>query len=167
MEIIPEIPENNIMCNLQYHSGPKWSAANCASLIICCYYYNIPGVKTVSYQLTFCQHFPSKFDPKTSLQSLIFPTSGPVQQSYKEAVKGTVRMAAAVGSNSSTCRPVPGWQVIIPLHAVERGHLSLRCRDDIYTCASLDIKNMIYIYILTFFGIHSCLFINFFIYLFI
>ena len=69
--------------------------------------------RKISYQLTFCQHVPSKFDFKKSLQSLIFPTSGPVQQSYKEAVKGTVRMAAAVGSNSSTCRPVPGRQVII------------------------------------------------------
>lgn len=88
----------------------------------------------------------------------MFPTSGPVQQSYKEAVKGTVRMAAAVGSNSSTCRPVPGRQVIIPLHAVERWHLFL---SDCMYC------RMIYTHvhpsqepdILYLFGVHSCLFI--------
>ena len=47
--------------------------ANCASLITCCYYYNIPGVKTVSYQLTFCQHVPSKFDFKKISSIFDFP----------------------------------------------------------------------------------------------
>lgn len=103
--------------------------------------------RKISYQLTFCQHVPSKFDFKQNLFNLWFSQ---LQGQFSKVTRKQSRVLQGWLQQWEATHPLVvqylAGKSSSSLHAVERGHLSLHCRDDIYTCASLDIKNMIYIY---------------------
>ena len=133
------------MFNLQYRSGPKWSAANCACLMLLLlqyprcqerYHINWPSANMFHPNLTLKHLFNLWFSQLQGQFSKVTRKQSRVLQGWLQQWEATHPLVVQylAGKSSSS------------LHAVERGHLSLHCRDDIYTCASLDIKNMIYIY---------------------
>lgn len=106
--------------------------------------------RKISYQLTFCQHFPSKLDLKRMSSISDVPNFRAGSAKLQGSSQGYCKDGCCSGKQlihlSSSTWLASHHHLSMQWNDDISFSLSLHCRDDIYTCASLDIKNMIYIY---------------------